>query len=561
MRQLSQGMMVAGAFVGAAARLHAQTPNIPVFSIWATEVTDTFGGPNKCTSCPTQNIPFSEVAPGDVIRVELYVSGWDAQPQRGRCNGDPQFAEDGFCSILGNPCEGTRCRCAPRWCGKFTGCQSCGPCIQNTCQPFPLLSAYTVTLEGDSFVGCSGQLIPYRVPCDSLDCAVLEDATCPCAHFYDDPLSCTCADPQTAACDGLTNLCGIGATGFIESDRSDYLFLNYSFGMGIDKALESVSFESDGDVTFSATLFEPFINAVADNGTRSYLGTMLLKIAPNAAGTFNISYVKDHAATFAVDSNGQPLDGVVYQDLTIYIPDCFPIDIDNDGVPNLIDNCPLVSNLAQADCDINGVGDVCDQVCGGQIDWATFPTDGAVDAREDVDEATGIPLGIEVFGASFTCFVGIAPTGNPPGALDFQVTDTTGQELVVMAVASQDACFLDYAVIIADPQRPGEWTTIAVTVEELYVQGMSPAFAALVADVGFLPGDVDGTTWTDVFDVAALRQALMQGGGLTPVTELSLDIDRSGMLTAYDLIREMDLLNGANTTRSWNGILLPPKPH
>ena len=35
-------------------------------------------------------------------------------------------------------------------------------------------------------------------------------------------------------------------------------------------------------------------------------------------------------------------------------------DTDGDGIPNLHDNCPLVSNLDQADSDADGVGDVCD---------------------------------------------------------------------------------------------------------------------------------------------------------------------------------------------------------
>ena len=35
-------------------------------------------------------------------------------------------------------------------------------------------------------------------------------------------------------------------------------------------------------------------------------------------------------------------------------------DVDGDGVINTIDNCPFVSNAQQADCDNDGVGDVCE---------------------------------------------------------------------------------------------------------------------------------------------------------------------------------------------------------
>ncbi|HVY45329.1 MAG TPA: thrombospondin type 3 repeat-containing protein, partial [Minicystis sp.] len=35
-------------------------------------------------------------------------------------------------------------------------------------------------------------------------------------------------------------------------------------------------------------------------------------------------------------------------------------DVDNDGIPDVVDNCPLVANTDQADMDGNGVGDACD---------------------------------------------------------------------------------------------------------------------------------------------------------------------------------------------------------
>jgi len=34
-------------------------------------------------------------------------------------------------------------------------------------------------------------------------------------------------------------------------------------------------------------------------------------------------------------------------------------DADGDGIPDASDNCPLVANPSQADCDANGVGDAC----------------------------------------------------------------------------------------------------------------------------------------------------------------------------------------------------------
>ena len=35
-------------------------------------------------------------------------------------------------------------------------------------------------------------------------------------------------------------------------------------------------------------------------------------------------------------------------------------DVDDDGVMNIIDNCPTIANPRQQDWDENGVGDVCE---------------------------------------------------------------------------------------------------------------------------------------------------------------------------------------------------------
>jgi hypothetical protein len=48
-------------------------------------------------------------------------------------------------------------------------------------------------------------------------------------------------------------------------------------------------------------------------------------------------------------------------------------DVDGDGVPDSIDNCPRTANHDQADADGDGVGDACEQGDGGSGDGGTLP--------------------------------------------------------------------------------------------------------------------------------------------------------------------------------------------
>ena len=62
-------------------------------------------------------------------------------------------------------------------------------------------------------------------------------------------------------------------------------------------------------------------------------------------------------------------------------------DSDGDGVPDLGDNCPQIANAGQADCDADGVGDVCEIAAGA----ADIDSNGIPDICEFITVPTDFP--------------------------------------------------------------------------------------------------------------------------------------------------------------------------
>ena len=80
---------------------------------------------------------------------------------------------------------------------------------------------------------------------------------------------------------------------------------------------------------------------------------------PAEAGTFQYAFFAglsdaDHAVAYYMSENFQTSVSVRW---TL---DFSPPDADGDGIPDVTDNCPQVSNSGQSDADGDGIGDACD---------------------------------------------------------------------------------------------------------------------------------------------------------------------------------------------------------
>ena len=70
---------------------------------------------------------------------------------------------------------------------------------------------------------------------------------------------------------------------------------------------------------------------------------------------------------------------------------CGPVDMDEDGISDIEDNCPYTPNEDQADADDDGIGDVCDN-CPDMANetQSDFDDDGEGDACDDDDDNDGV---------------------------------------------------------------------------------------------------------------------------------------------------------------------------
>ncbi len=172
---------------------------------------------------------------------------------------------------------------------------------------------------------------------------------------------------------------------------------------------------------------------------------------------------------------------------------------------------------------------------------ASYPPDGAIDARQPSELDGSNPTGWQSIDLTFAGDLSLLPG---LVADDFAVTQEGGVEPVptvveVLPVEGEDRVVrvtLDRAISVR------AWTTITHTESDTSVC------------LGYLPGDVNADQTSVPADILRVIDAL---NGIIDLPIWSTDVDRSGEAGPPDILREIDLLNGADAYDTFLGATLP----
>ncbi|MBU0718193.1 MAG: right-handed parallel beta-helix repeat-containing protein, partial [Planctomycetes bacterium] len=209
-------------------------------------------------------------------------------------------------------------------------------------------------------------------------------------------------------------------------------------------------------------------------------------------------------------------------------PDC-----QRNGIP---DECDITSGFSD-DSGLNGIPDECEIAI-----LMSSPPSGAVDARQP--HALNDPGVVYGWDSVDLTFDGPVPTLIPE---HFAVSEVGGDDVppAITGISVLDPTTI--RLYLNESLEPGTWTKV----EHL---GSGTAVC-----LGYCPGDTNGDGLSSTSDIVPLIDAInhVPGRVLPPY---SSDLDRSGIATPQDILREIDLLNGADALDPWIGTWIGLSP-
>jgi hypothetical protein len=214
------------------------------------------------------------------------------------------------------------------------------------------------------------------------------------------------------------------------------------------------------------------------------------------------------------------------------IPDECEIDVEANvhclpGQENCYDGPFFCLFNCDPDVDENGIPDICGGKCpGGVFSWSGE----LIDARQPHEIDDSQPQGIDT--VVVEGLRGADVSGGSP-CWELCETDTGGLPDNDMTIVEDPPG--TYTVTLDRPITAGATTTITYTDD-------TPTPTSTVGTFTALPGDVNGNRLVEVADIDQLINCL---NGLA-CEEWQTDINRSGETNAQDLLRLIDVLNGAH---------------
>ena len=169
---------------------------------------------------------------------------------------------------------------------------------------------------------------------------------------------------------------------------------------------------------------------------------------------------------------------------------------------------------------------------------SSFPPDGAIDARQPSNLDGSNPVGWDSIELTFD---GDASGLTPE---DFTVCSTVGSAPTVDSVMSDGNIV---TLTLSGFIPPGAWT--------VFMHNASGTASVLA----YLPAVMNGDGTAASIDILHVIDGL--NGVLDPPLAIwQCDVARSGMCVPSDILRVIDLLNGAEAFDAWNGVSLGPVP-
>ncbi len=192
---------------------------------------------------------------------------------------------------------------------------------------------------------------------------------------------------------------------------------------------------------------------------------------------------------------------------------------------------PWCCEVAWDDVCVERARFLCNWSCStSQFEWIDPPA-GTIDARQPhppdaPDEPQGISsVTVAAHEHSGACCWTVCEDGDgyPPNGIHAITSNGDGT----------------YRVELARPITPGEWTTLAYG-----------SYTHQTASFGALPGDANGDRVVDPSDIIAIVDQI-NGVIELPFGMYGCDMDRDGTCATPDIVRLIDLLNGADEGSPW----------